>query len=85
MIYSSTMNLNRGMSRFVVVVLGCVTSSTRLVFYRTEGVIVYHCKTITTIRIKNIRDLIKDILKVSFQMIYFKIIFGSLNKTGKMM
>ncbi len=29
--HSSTTNLNRGMSRFVV--LGCVTSSTRLVFY----------------------------------------------------
>jgi hypothetical protein len=36
--HSSTTNLDRGMSRFVV--LGCVTSSTRLVFYGTEGVVV---------------------------------------------
>ena len=35
--YSSTTNLDRGMSRFVV--LGDVTSSTRLVFYGTEGVV----------------------------------------------
>ena len=33
MIYSSTINLDRGISRFVV--LGCVTSS---IFFRTEGV-----------------------------------------------
>jgi hypothetical protein len=35
--YSSIMNLDRDMSRFVV--LGCVTSGTRLIFYGTEGVI----------------------------------------------
>ncbi len=35
-IYSSTMNLDICISRFVV--LGCVTSGTRLVFYGTKGV-----------------------------------------------
>jgi hypothetical protein len=36
--YSSTANLDRGMSISRFVVLGCVTSGTRLVFYGTEGV-----------------------------------------------
>ena len=35
-IYSSAMNLDRDMSKFII--LGCVTFSIRLVFYRTEGV-----------------------------------------------
>lgn len=36
-IHSSTTNLDRDMSRFVV--LECVTSSTKLIFYGTEGVV----------------------------------------------
>ena len=36
MTHISTMKLNRDMFRFVV--LECVTSSTRLVFYKTGGV-----------------------------------------------
>lgn len=36
MAYYSTMNLDRDMSIFVV--LGCITFSTRLVFYRVKGV-----------------------------------------------
>ncbi len=34
--YSSTINLDRGIFRLIV--RGCITSSTRLVFYGTEGV-----------------------------------------------
>jgi hypothetical protein len=42
---SSTTNLDRGTSRFIV--LGCVTSSTMLVFYGTEGVNMYQvCITV---------------------------------------
>lgn len=36
MTYSNTMNLEKYMYRFIV--LGCVTSSTILVFYRIDGV-----------------------------------------------
>jgi hypothetical protein len=43
----STMNLDKGMSRFVI--LGCVTSSTRLIFYGTEGVVfIFVCTCATT-------------------------------------
>ncbi len=43
--HSSTTNLDRGTSRFIV--LGCVTSSTRLVFYGTKGVNMYQvCITV---------------------------------------